>query len=889
MIGRTLDHYRIESKLGQGGMGVVYRALDLHLNRVVAIKVLPADAMGDRDRKERFVREARAASALNHPNIVTIHDVRSDDGVDFIVMEHVEGRTLAELIPAAGMRPELVLQHAVQIANGLARAHDAGIVHRDVKPSNLMVSEDGRVRILDFGLAKLSTPRVVAPDADTIAKSLTEEGMLIGTTSYMSPEQAEGRRVDARTDIFSFGAVLYEMVTGRRPFRADSQLGILAKILHDDPVAPSEIAPSIPAELERIILRCLRKDLDRRYQTMKDLEIALADLHAELRSGTANVRPGAKRARSRWLWLAVLPLLVIAAWFVWRRIERRADSEPLDAIALTTFSGAESHPSLSPDGNYVTFMWDGPARDNTDVYVQLIGSGAPLRLTTDPRSDTNPVWSPDGRLIAFLSNSGGNPLMAPVTRELRLIPPTGGPERKLADVSSSALSPHPAFLTWCPDSTCLVVTDSTGAGKPEALFVVSVESGEKRQLTTPRAPALADTSPAISPDGRWLVFLRSASWDKGELHLMALGENVTARGEPKRVTEATLRADYPVWLPDSEEVLFSARNALWKVAIDGDLEPRRVPFIGQDAFMATVSRPQPGKPSRLVYARIFQDTNIWRVDTPSAGAPATSLPSIAVSSTRDDTHPRFSPDGRRVAFTSTRSGDWEIWLADPDGGNAVQLTSMRGPGGTGAPHWSPDGRTIVFASDREGDFNLYAVPASGGKPRRLTANRDFDHCPAFSHDGKALYFCSKHTGTGYELWKMPPTGGSPIQVTHGGGWYGEESSDGASFFFKRVDPADTTLWRQPVSGGTPVRFLEDILGFAFDVTTRGIYYADRPASDVRLRFYDFASRKSTTIASTLGNVGLSECCPTVSPDGRTILYPRVDSSVFDLMLVESFR
>jgi len=271
MLGRMLSHYEILEKLGEGGMGVVWRARDTRLNRIVAIKTLPADKLADEGRKRRFIHEAQAASALNHPNIVTIHEIASEDGTDFLVMEYVDGKTLGQLIPRRGMRLDELLRYAIQTADGLAKAHAAGIVHRDLKPGNIMVTGEGRVKLLDFGLAKLTEP--VQPDEDSRTRTIqpdTEDGAIVGTAAYMSPEQAESKPVDARSDIFSFGAVLYEMATGTRAFQGDSKLSTLSAVLRENPKPPSQIVADVPRELERIIARCLRKDPARRFQAMPD-------------------------------------------------------------------------------------------------------------------------------------------------------------------------------------------------------------------------------------------------------------------------------------------------------------------------------------------------------------------------------------------------------------------------------------------------------------------------------------------------------------------------------------------------------------------------------------------------------------------------------------------
>ena len=285
MVGRTLSHYRILEKLGGGGMGVVYKAHDSRLNRFLAIKALPPDKLADPDRKRRFIQEAQAASALNHPSIITIHDVAAENGTDFIVMEYVQGKTLDALIPRKGMRLNEMLKLAIQVADALSKAHAAGIVHRDLKPSNVMVTEDGLVKVLDFGLAKLTE---VSDSADTETATLqtqTDEGTIVGTVSYMSPEQAEGKKVDARSDIFSMGSVLYEMVTGRKAFQGETKLSTLTAILREEPPKASEIVEDLPKDLERIISRCLRKDQSRRFQHMGDVKVELEELKEESDSG----------------------------------------------------------------------------------------------------------------------------------------------------------------------------------------------------------------------------------------------------------------------------------------------------------------------------------------------------------------------------------------------------------------------------------------------------------------------------------------------------------------------------------------------------------------------------------------------------------------------------
>ncbi len=580
---------------------------------------------------------------------------------------------------------------------------------------------------------------------------------------------------------------------------------------------------------------------------------------------------------------------------VWRAPETRA---PFRAVPLITLPGVSRYPSFSPDGDRIAFTWTGPNQDNQDIYVQQIGVGAPLRLTTDPANDYNPVWSPDGRWIAFLRRSPEHPDGS----EVRLAPPPGGVERKISEISvPQSYFLIPPYLAWCPDSSCLILTDSLGQGQPEALFVLSLDTGEKRQLTRPQAPALGDANPAISPDGRWLVFRRQSNGSRtGELYRLRLRAGVVGAGEPERLTALAMDAGYPAWFPDSKQILFASEagevhGSLWRHDVTGPGGPERLPFVGEDGLMPAVSGTQPRRPARLAYIRSFQDSNIWRIETSAPGIPASMRPVIAVSSSRRDGTPQLSPDGRRLAFTSDRSGAWEIWVSDPDGLNAIQLTSL----GTaaGAPTWSPDGQRILFQASRDGRGEIYMIPAAGGKPRNLSPNPVNDTRPSFSHDGNWIYFASVRSGD-RQIWRMPASGGEATQITTNGAFAGFESPDGAYVYYNQSMETPSPLWRVPTSGGAAAKILDGVVLAAFAVVDQGIYYIDRtpanrgllyldrPAGEARLQYFDLATQKSTIVAHDLGNVFLGL---TASRDGRTIFYSRVDSSLDDLMLVEDFR
>jgi serine/threonine protein kinase len=876
-------------------MGELYRARDVRLGRDVAIKVLRQEMAADPERLRRFELEARAASSLNHPNIITVYDIGEQGEVRFIAMEYVSGKTLRELLGEGPLPVQKLLELATQIAEGLSKAHAAQIVHRDLKPENVMVTEDGLVKILDFGLAKLrARPSIAESEMATLERLDTHEGIVVGTAAYMSPEQAERRELDGRSDLFSFGSMLYEMVTGQRAFRGDSPLATLSRILNEDPKPPSELAPATPPELERIILRCLRKDPARRYQTMADLKVALEDVALEWGSRSR------KTSKARLTWVVLAAILGIAGFLGWRKLRTPPPRDALRAVALTTFPGSELRPSFSPDGNQVAFMWDGPKQDNPDIYVQWIGSASsPLRLTTDSGTDYNPAWSPDGRWIAFLrlqqsraaTERGLTSLTSAVRNFARsqvwLIPPLGGTERKVTEVQVRIVGEPAGFLAWCPDSSCLVVTDSPGDSTPDALFVVFLETGERRQLTSPPHPFVGDTQPAVSPDGRWLAFRRVPAPAAGELHVLPLGNGLTVVGEPRLLTPRELDAMYPAWIPDAEEILFSpgrpAGRALFRLAVSGDKTPKRLPFVGEDGQMPVVSRQKPGDQARLVYVRTLEDFDIWRVETSAPGAPASSPPVVAISSTRNDFVGDFSPDGRRVAFASNRSGSPEIWLADRNGSDAVQLTS-NGRGITATPGWSPDGGWIAFQSNFEGQFEIYVISASGGQLRSITSHPASDHGPAFSRDGQWIYFSSNRTGN-WQIWKVPARGGNAVQVTREGGVLSFESWDGTDLYYK--DPSfPSGLSRIPTSGGEPVKLLEADISDGFAVVEKGIYYIEWVSGEACLRFFDFATGKSTTITR---NLGAAHYLLTASRDGRTILYTRLDSSGDDLMLVENFR
>jgi Tol biopolymer transport system component/predicted Ser/Thr protein kinase len=884
--GAKLGPYEIRSLLGTGGMGEVYRALDPRLSREVAIKVLPPERM-DEERRRRFVQEARAASALNHPNIVTIHEIASADGRDFIVMEYVAGKSLDRLIPRHGMPLGEVLRVAIPIADALARAHGRGIVHRDVKPSNVIVGSEGAVKLLDFGLAKLVASAGASPEAETETAEgpLTCAGAASGTTGYMSPEQASGRDVDARTDIFSFGALLYEMVTGRRAFAGDSAAATLSAVMREQPKAPSEVATDVPRDLERVILRCLRKEADRRYQSMADVRLELEQVKEDSDSQQQSGAVPSPRARfGRRVAVAVGAMLALSA-VAWLGLRTRAPSlPPPQLMPLTTLDGYEWWPTFSPDGEQVAFQWNGGGQSaNEDIYVKMIGSSEVRRLTTDPLSDGAPSWSPDGRQIAFVRTLAETTSGLSGTRVIHLVSPLGGADRRLSDFPVSGA---PA---WSPDGQSLAATRSPSEAGPETrgIYLLPASGGEPRILTQ-TAPPGEDVSPAFSPDGRHLAYASCPSgYAKGgcDVRLLDLSAGLVPSGPPRRLTQTPVSIVFLDWTRDGASIVYCTNDApyffhLWRVSLGGD-RPERIELAGHRVWTPRIARSR----DRLAFAHTSRDVDIHRFQ---GGRPS----EVLLASTFFEGHPRFSPDGRRIAFASTRSGDRiEIWLAGADGSDPLQLT--RGPSQwQSSPSWSPDGQRIAFESSAEdGRRDIWTIDVAGGAPHRLTQDPGDERTPSFSRDGRWIYFHSERGGTG-EIWRVPATGGAKERVTRGGAGPGAiESADGRLLIFTRGSE-DSPLLALPLAGG-PERTVAPCVGGSggtFDVAASGVYYPDCSSfRDPVLHRLDLATGRDQAAGPLEDFERFGNGRVGVSPDGRTILYTKAGRNGSDLMLIENFR
>ena len=890
MIGRTLGHYSIESKIAQGGMGVVYKARDLHLDRPVAIKVLPPETVADADRKQRFVQEAKTASALNHPNIIHVYDIDSLEGVDFIAMEFVSGKSLAQLVDGKCLPVAEALRYAVQIADALAKAHRAGVVHRDLKLANIMVNDEGLVKVLDFGVAKLMERTSAGDSTPTVSiQTLTLQGGVVGTVAYMSPEQAEAKPVDARSDIFSFGAVLYEMVTGRLPFTGDTMMSTIAAILREDPKRPGHFVAGIPVELERIIARCLRKDPERRFQHAEDLKVALEELQEEVSSR----RLGPLRRVYFAGALALSASLAVAAiWMLWRPAPK--PMAPVRTVPLTSFAGVEREPSFSPDGNQVAFSWDGSDGNNFDIYVKLIQGGALLRLTSNPAHDGFPAWSPDGRHIAFLRHQGERAVVL-------LISPLGGPERRVADAGGENVA-------WSPDGKFLVVCDRDAGGDTSAPpagpapglrragaiggFVVSVATGERRKLTSPAREEAFDTDFAFSPDAKSIAFVR---WKRtgSDVYLLPLANGPSgpaAAGDPLRLTSDERYVRGLAWTPDSRHIVFSSNRtgswSLWRIdAKESSAAAAQLAGVTSDAFHPAILRAGPNGPVRLAYEHSLQDVNIWQMDlTASAAARA---PSRLMASTRFDGNPQLSPDSKKLAFTSDRSGFYEIWVSDRDGSNPNQLTTFAATM-TASPQWSPDGERIAFDSQSGSNRDIYVTSLDGAPPRRVTSEQSEEARPCWSTDGRWVYFMSTRSGT-RQIWKAPSDGGGAVQVTRQGGYECQASPDGKLLYYTK---GAGSLWTVPVNGGDETPLIESVLLGCWTAGRKGIYFVEAatgPRAGRPVKLYQYGTGRITQLAVLEGQVDSGRRMLAISPDDRWLLWSRTDLANSDLVLIEDFR
>ena len=756
-----IGRYRVVEQIGTGGMGVVYAAMDEELNRRVAIKVLLGRSAEDPEQQKRLRWDAKAASALQHPNIVTVHEVGSDGGHIYVVMECIQGQTLSRLIPPAGMEVADVLPVAMQIASGLEAAHKKQIVHRDLKPGNIMITDSGSVKLLDFGLAKHNSARLASADMP-----LTIEGSFAGTVAYVSPEQAEGKPVDARSDVFSFGSVLFEMLAGRRAFPGESGVAVLADILHQDPAPLGGLKPRLDPRLTEIVERCLRKKPERRFQSIAEVKLRLLEIQEEIQyveqdRSASHAAVARQRAGRFWRGVAVgaAAAAALAAgldYWMSRRPEPRVSFDrATNDVGLTEF------PAISRDGQLLAYASDRNGNGNLDVFVQQVKGSEPVPLTDDPADDYEPTFAPDGTQVVYRSDRNG-----------------GG------------------------------------------LYINST-LGHAERLLVPEG-----RGPRFSPDGRWLAYWTGeigASLDAGTARIWIM----PAAGGPAQLFRPDFTAAaVPVWSPEGDRLLFLGRGKgetqvdWWVSSLDGTFSRRtglldRLSEFGLRALPA-VYYIMPGgwlaESSLVLFPAVLQDSvNVWAVPLSRDGV-SSAKPRRWTMGTQMEVHPSFTLGGTAgvLAFTAlTRSNAvWRVPLNARGQAAGPAASLISGFDGLASPSISADGKRLVFASRRPvGQFIRMKDLQSGALTVLATVHGRLVARPVLSGDGQTMAFCDGSVGF---VMRIPNS--VPQRICDSCGPPTHLSFDGRDVLFEDVKNPDRILIssdRQPprpliqIAGGHP--------------------------------------------------------------------------------------
>jgi len=870
MIGRTIAHYRIEDKLGEGGMGEVYRARDLRLDRAVAIKFIASRLAGETERR-RFETEARSASALNHPNILTVHEVGAVDDQPYLVTEFIDGGTLRDWARREKPSVRQIVDLIIGIADALATAHQAGILHRDVKPENILVSKQSYAKLVDFGLAKLLGPEGELQAEETIA-ARTRAGIIVGTVAYMSPEQATGRPVDARTDVFAFGVVLYELVGGRRPFDHPSDVETIHAVLHQAPPPLSGLRTDLPYELRLIVEKALEKDPADRYQTMRDLVVDLRRVQRLGPSRSADVAlASARRGPSRLLLAClasaaiVLAAIAATAWvyrgdFFWRN--------PLAAAQftrLTDFEGAELDGAISPDGKFVAFLSD---RDGQfDAWVGQIGSGTWVNLTRGKRA---PTLSPVVRSIGFSGEgthvwmwSGGIDPLGRIVPGTSTVPIMGG------------VAPQPFVNTainvaWSPDQKQIVYHEST-TGDP--MLVADPDGNNPKQIFVDK-DGNHNHYPIWSLDGRFIYFVRGYAPDE-----MDIWRIPSTGGEPDRLTHHNAHVAYLAML-DRGRLLYTAPaedgSGPWLYELDAE---RRVSHRVSSGLEQYLSIDASADGRHLVASVANPTANLWTAAITDHVVPESEVAKLSLPTPRA-LAPHFGSD--YLLYLSSKGGGNGLWKFK-DGAVAELWRGTSGPV-VGGAITSPDGRRIAFAVRKEGHIRLHVMDADGTGVRALAPALEVRGTLSWSPDGKWIAMAE---GRSSRLFKVPVDGGSPVPVTDGLALNPVWSPDGslivysvpdlgASFPIRAVTP-DGAARPLPelfaLNGGDRYRFLPD---------GRGLVVMQGAWRQQDFWLLDLATNKLRRLTELKG--GYATTAFDVSRDGRQILFDRARENS-DIVLI----
>ena len=847
--GATIGSYEIASFISRGGMGEVYLAHDRRLGRKVALKVLPSSFTKNQERLRRFEQEARAASALNHPNIITIYEIVKSRSTHVIATEFVEGETLRQLLSHAKLELPEALNVAIQVADALSAAHKAGIIHRDIKPENIMLRPDGYVKVLDFGLAKLAEESPNVPMEEALTKQVrTGSGVVIGTAGYMSPEQARGKVVDARSDVFSLGAVIYEMVAQRKPFDGETPSDVLAAILKTEPPPLTDLLPDVPAELTRIVAKTLRKDREERYQVVKDLLIDLKSLAQDLefdqrlKQSTASGAAAAARLSTgsslhsagamnhtnevadaattavsrpafssmirprRWPTVALAALILIGASFgiykLWTRSNEVREPVVVNNARITAWSGLDTQPTLSPDGKSVAYSSN--HNGTFEIYIkQLTPGGREIQLTSDAQENFQPSWSPDGQRIAYYSKNRDG---------IWIVPTLGGAARQLTEFGSTPKWSHDGtMIAFQSDGNPDLGSGSVGSS---TIWVVSALGGASRQVTKIGNPVGGHVAPTWSADDRRIAFVDlnyttqqiwSVRIDGNDVKQLSHRSKTGVVQPPGWKDPLEGRAAYPLYAPDGQSLYFVIGAVVWMLPISRDDEPTASPIRVTDAGASLISGiafSADGK--RVAYSVQTLTSNVWSLPVSSKTYEATGNPKQLTNQTgARNTQPAFSPDGKKLAFTEFLRGDQvALWHADANGENAAPTTAFGN-----VPNWFPDGDQIEYVSNREKHWAVWVTSLRKGNEHLLyTADKDIQYA-RLSADGKQLAFNLTDAAGVINLWTVPISGGQPKQLTFDKELAGFPcwSPDGKFIAYQMKRGDDAFLMIIPNESGTPTQ------------------------------------------------------------------------------------
>jgi serine/threonine protein kinase len=823
--GTRLGPYEILAPLGAGGMGEVYRARDKTLDRNVAIKVLPEPVAAEPETLARFEREAKAVAALSHPNILSIFDFGTQDGVSYAVMELLEGETLRGKLVAGPVSQKQAVSYAFQVAKGLSAAHEKGIVHRDLKPENLFVTEDGHLKILDFGLARRTEQDRSDQTSAPTASKLTEPGVVVGTVGYMSPEQVRGFPVDHRSDIFSFGAILYELLAGKKAFKKESAADTMSAILKEEPPEITAGGTAASPALQRIVRRCLEKRPGDRFQSAKDLAFTLESAPGESVSGQRET-PSRRRPPYLLAGAAGIAILVLSVGLIWA-LRRSPEPTSSVAIRLATYSGHDTSPAASPDGKTVAFTSDRDGQSR--IWLKQLKGGGEVAITAGP--DDFPRFSPDGSSILFVRSPGEIPALYRITL-------LGGDPHKIVDNAEQG--------DWSPDGKQIAFTRLRRQQEKvlSTLFLIDAAGGAERELA--HFEGVWAGFPRWSPDGRHIILNTPAFINSGTLRTFFLVNARDGRFEEIR-PETPGMLSTAAWVT-SDEIIFTQSESITgggtavsaaRAFREDVFTRRRRPLFWVASGGTTLDL--------LPEGRVIFDSMSGRQNLREYVLGSREPPKWITHGSVNDRQPIFDPAGEWVVFSSNRSGNLDLWAVSPRTGVVRSITDD--PADDWDPAFSPDGRSLLWSSTRSGGLEIWASNPDGSGAHQVTHDGQDAQNPTETRDGKWILYSSanrSHPG----LWKIHPDGTGPEQLAKGAVQLPQVSPDGIWATYLITVRTESSLHVIRVDDGTDMIF------------------ATLP--DIRLKTSIFPGRARWT------------------PDGKRILFTGQDEKGLDGIFIQDF-